>query len=277
MNIIQSDNVNVFVNGSGILAEIASLSTSVNLTPIHILNRKGSVNQSIGGPLSSKFSFTYPVELNNEPNFLQVKYLKTGFNNFNFDGSIVSIGGITGSCYLDSYSFRINPNEIIKSTVEYTSYVPLTGFLQKKQTYNYDLQLNSGLAHALTTLIINGDTTQVVNYGISYDFKANWQPIYSVGNIYPTQINLLGGEENLSVIRDYYTGLSVSGQSLTGNIGSYGAGGNLITINELAFAYNLVANFPIYIDMSGAQVNNVKVDVNLNDIIRVTNTATKYF
>lgn len=267
----QSNNVGVFVDGSGLLAESASISQDINLTPIQVLNRKGAISQNINGGPVSHFNISYLLELNNEPNIIQLSFLKTGWQNIN--PQIVSIAGITGNCYLESYNFSINPNQSVKSSASYISYNILSGYLQGNKTYTYNLENSTGLAYGQTSFLgINANYNSPPTYSFSYQFSANWQPIYAFSGVYPIQVNLLGGQETFQFEKDFYTGISPSGSNLTGI-------GNQDTINlyELAFNYAQQIVFPFTINLSGTKCNSFKMDVKSNDIIRVNYQGIRYF
>ena len=82
---IYFNDVEVTVNGTGILANSASISSRNQIQPVRVLGRKGIAFQAPAGPIQSDFSISYLPETNNEPNYNIVKAL-TGDNSDNIQG-----------------------------------------------------------------------------------------------------------------------------------------------------------------------------------------------
>lgn len=208
------DNCDVIVNGSGLLADSASLNIDNSLIPIYVLGKKGIVNQSPNGPLRSTFQFSYIPEVSNEPNYNCTQIINQLLNDIYYSGVSLEIGGIIGTnCYLQSYSLKATPNNLIKVAASYISFTPTFGQIKNK-TSGIIYDLTNTLGHGWTTYVLStGDFLSVPTYEFAYDFKANWEPIYTIGNPYPIQVKLLEGEEKITIVRDTSYNIDFSGNN----------------------------------------------------------------
>jgi len=262
------DEIDAIIAGSGILAESASISSENSLSPLYVLGNKGIINQSPSGPLRSSFSFNYVLESNYDPVQNIVSYLKTGRETTNYESTIVSLGGITGNCFLDSYSLKSSPNDVTKANVSFISFLPLTGFLQdKKGNINYNSSNTSGISHGWTTYFSNINNKI---YEMDYSFKPNWEPVYTLGSVFPRQIQFLGAQEDMSFVKDIYTGIQFSGQNATGYF-------NFTGLQTTVKLFGLMNSNSYTIEISGSKVKNTQVNASLDDIVRVSSSVSKYY
>lgn len=274
MPVTQSDNIAVVFNGSGILAESATITTRNTLNPVQSLNRHGSIKQSPRGGLESTFNISYFVEIS-DPILRHVGFLRTGVQNFHFDGQVVSVGGITGNCYLTNYNIKIEPNKIGRATVGFSSYNDLSGYLQNTpSTINFAVLGGTGLLHGYSTFIPDKTNyTTSKTYDFEYGITMNWNPVYVIGNPFPNQVNLMGGVETFSITKDYYTGVKFSGSFATG---AWKMNGHQATINELRNVSTNDSYESFLINMSGAQFNEVRVEPG-DDFVKVIGVGQNYF
>ena len=71
------------------------------------------------------------------------------------------------------------------------------------------------LSHGWTSFISSATNYKdIPTYSFEYNLNARWQPIYIIGNKYPIQIQLLGGQESLKLVRDVYKEVQFSGEEL---------------------------------------------------------------
>ncbi len=59
---------------------------------------------------------------------------------------------------------------------------------------------------------------QIPTYEFSYEFRAAWEPIYSIGNKYPVQVKLIQGDERMTITRDSFYNINFSGDSTCKNL-----------------------------------------------------------
>lgn len=272
MSTISKDNIAVIFNGTGIMAENASFISKNQLTPISILNRKGVVNQNTHGGIESNFSIAYIIEAN-DPIFVHSQFIKTGHQNIHFDGNALSIGGITGNCYLTDYSLEISPNQIVKGNASFISYNELTGTIQQKPNSNFNVLSGNGVLHGWTTYINSLNNNNPPTYDFNYSMSVNWKPIYCMGGVFPIQINLMGGKETFKMAKDYYTGIQFSGQNATGAWSTFD---NFIRINELNYLPANSSYNNLTLNMSGAKITEIELQPS-DDFVKVIGTAENYF
>ena len=78
------DNIDVVVNGTGVLVEQATLSSQNYLDPAYVLDKRGELSQPVTDSIRQELSLTYFVEVDNEPNLEIVQSLKN-FRQDDFD------------------------------------------------------------------------------------------------------------------------------------------------------------------------------------------------
>lgn len=275
---INFNQIDVLISGSGVLAQSASIDSSNSLTPIYSIGKYNPCNHSPNGAIKNNFSISYIPETSNEINYNIVSYLRTLANDVIHSGIQVVIGGVTGyNCYLNSYSLRVAPNEILNVSVNYSSFQEISGNLNQKQNTTYNAK--DFIPYGFSTFILNsGDASNLPVFDFSYDFSANWEPIYKVGQKTPTQVNLMSASESLSFTRDTLTKIQFSGQKL--NEGYFTINGNDTTIdiyNWQVYCSGTGSFTPLIFDISGAKINNIQLSAQINDIVRVKTTAQKFY
>lgn len=285
--IYQYDQIEVLINGSGVLAESAVLNTNNALEGIYCLGNKTIVNQNHNGPLKSTLNLNYLLEVNNEKSFSYISYLRTGFSNFSYDALTISVAGVTGTYNLDSYSINAAPNEPIMAKATYSSYYELTGNIQTKtSSTNYNLTNSSGVGHAYSLILFfildSSSPANTPTYDFSYDFRANWQPIYTLGQKYPNQIALNGCSENINITKDYYTNLGLSGVTLNEYLknpmdGEPGPPLYDVNVIGLSFIETFNQEPNLILDISGAKVNSIELGANINGVVNTEIKASNYF
>lgn len=263
---INYNNIEVKVNGSGLIVENANLTTNNALQSIGVIGYKNPIAFPVTNALKSQASINYLIEVDNEPNIPIVEFIKTGINNQTWTATPIVIGQITGSGYLDSYSLRVIPNEPVMANVSFLIFSPLTG--QYQATQSARAISFSGIAHGLSSLFLDDNSLpSLVNfYNFDYDFKATWNPVYTIGNLYPIQVQLVNAEENFSIISDDYRHINYSGEALTGHYNT----------RQLQI-YSFATNIPLTLNLSGAIVTSNQLNVSLDDIGRILTTATNTY
>ena len=206
---------NVVVNGSGIMASTASITTTNSLTPIRSVGKKGIIYQAPTGPLTTKYNMSYIVETNNEPNYNIVQALKTTENQFHNNPIVVEVGGIRACCYLTSYSLDCKPNGPVTASVSYQSYKDTTGSLSSTTATPviYNTLRSSGIAHGWTSFI-STSSNSITNksYGFDYGFDMNWTPAFTFGRLDPYDVRFTNATETITLERDTDYDVTFSGQ-----------------------------------------------------------------
>ena len=110
---------------------------------------------------------------------------------------------------------------------------------------------------------------------MEYDFRANWNPIYTLENLYPTQIQLVGGQENITFIRDAYSGIYFSGEESIAHF-ELNNSNPTILITGLSTVAGIKNDYGYMINCSGMITNNELV-ANIDNIVKIKTICQKYF
>ena len=273
MSVYSFDQTDVLINRTGLLCESASLNQQNNLRPIYTLGKQKISNQSPNGPITSNLNLNYTIDTTNEP----IYAISTGIiaETGDYQTTIVEIGGITGSYYLENYNFRVSPNQIINSNASFVSFLPLSGQpISKQSNISYNLSGWTGVANAWNTYVYLDTLPDIIPlYDLNYSFKANWEPIYVLGQKYPNQVKLQNGQQDFSFISETFDLIAFSGKDIR-NV--YGITGLFVDMWGLGTSIN-VQSKRIQFNFSGAQVKNIAFDNKIDDIGRININATKYF
>lgn len=272
------DQIDVTLNGSGIMAESAEISISPSLSPVYSLGRRGIWNQVPVEPIKANISIDYFLETFFDHNKNTIDFFKTGDIATYAPCNTIVIGNITGSGYLESFSFNAQPNAPIIASADFICYHELIGNLQERNgRIKYNTSNSSGLAHSYGLHITSSGNSQIVpTYSLSYNFSADWTPVYGIGNKNPIQVNYLGATERFNLIRDVYTGLNlISGVSVSGYLNTTGDTNiDLISLNSITNKSNLsTMNF----NLSGAKVTSNSINAQIDDFVRIQTIAINYF
>ncbi|SRR3990167_518630 len=282
----QHDRINVLINGSGLLAESASLNSSNQLSPNYQIGKRGIASITASGPIKNVFNFSYTPKLDYDSAFIDCSGLKDLVNDLYFTGSIIEFGGITGyNCYLQSYSLHAEPNVLVKAQASYISFNELSGTLLPKKAIPTMNEANA-IAWGPTVYI----TTQTGYYltpvfSFDYNFQADFEPIYTFGRAFPSQINFMGASENMTFIRDnfikvYFTGKDAYNNEANSYIVNSGTEDPFINMLDIAFTCNtgLEERFPSFVfNISGAKITNSEMNVRVDDYLKSTTTIVNYY
>lgn len=275
---IYYDDIDVSLNGSGIMAESAEISVTPSLSPVYSLGRRGIWNNVASAPPTANININYFLETFFDHNKNTIDFIKTGDTSQFHPCDRIVIGNITGSGYLASFSFAAQPNSPIIVSTSYNCYSEMVGDLRaKNNTVKYNVTNSSGLAHGYGLHITSSGNSQIVpTYDFNYNFSIDWSPIYKIGNKVPIQVNYVGATERFTLTRDVYTGVNImSGVNVTGYLNTTGDSNiDLISLNSVANTRNLsTMNF----NLSGAKVISNSVSAALDDFVRVQTAAINYY
>tara|TARA_R110000772_G_scaffold249530_3_gene364030 strand:+ start:16454 stop:17299 length:846 start_codon:yes stop_codon:yes gene_type:complete len=214
---INFDKIKIEVEGTGIIANSASLSTSASLADIKSVGKIGTFNQIPSGPKTSFLQFSYLIDMNKEPNLIIADEIKNTLNDLSYLTPTISIGGVSGQGYLSSFSLNGNPNSPIQANVNYTIFDELSGYLQESETVESGDFVDRSIAHGwgLVVNTVSGYREEpALNF--SYNLQNVWRPTYSVGQSNPIQVNLDGSNEVVSLTQSDYEFIQYSGENVEG-------------------------------------------------------------
>lgn len=271
------DNVDCLITNSGILATNASISQSNSLVPAYVIGKYQAINQIPNGPIQSTFSFSYYPIVTKEPSYAILSNIRGLSDDSLYSGTNIEIAGVTGyNCYLRSYQVQSLPNNLVKANVIYDTFIPLSGQITSKTGTSDLYNPFDKIPHGWTTYISSsGNCLIAPTYEFNYKFDANWQPMYIIGQKFPYQVNLMGGTEEMSFIRDSFTHIQFSGEEVTG---SFITGDWLLEL----FNYQLIAgqtagSGALIFDISGAKIISSKLAVDVGNFVRTETAIRRYY
>ena len=306
------DRTTAVINGTGIMATNASISQTNSLAPAYSLGKFWTSNQVPDGPIQSTFALSYYPSVTKEPSYDILNTIRGLSDDSLYSGAKIAIAGVTGfNCYLRSYDIQAAPNNLVKASVVYDTFVNLSGQITTRSFSTIsdwgDLTTmsSSGDWEDLTAMTTSGDwggidmdepvleafdknphgwTTFVSSsgncliaptYDFNYKFNATWQPTYIIGQKTPYSVNLMGGTEEMSFVRDSFTHIQFSGEEVTGSF---------ITGDWLPelFNYQIIAgrtagSGALIFDISGAKIISSKQVVDVGSFVRTETNIIRYY
>lgn len=279
---INFDNCDVAINSSGILASNANIDTNNSIEAAYVLGYTRPINQIPIGPIKTSFNASYLPIISQEPNYAVVNKIKSMINDSGYMGEKVEVAGITHNyCFLNDYNIKISPNSIVEASVSYSTFWELCGNTrQKSNRINY---LSEGdICHSWATYILNsGDYITNPVYDFNYSFKANWQPIYVIGQKYPIEVKLLSAEESISFNIDNYRNILFTGEEVYNNI-FQGNNGNLqfknisITCQDGCDSTGISSD-SLSLNISGFKIKSINPSIQVGEFLRTSYVANKYY
>lgn len=273
---IYYDQCEIKINNTGVLAVSANFNSDITLGPIYTLGkRKPFRNQITTGPSSSTFQISYLINPTGDPAFNTVKEIK----NFiaaptYYDGVTIGFAGITGQkCYLNNYSFKLEPNNVITAQASYITYEPVitnTLFQTPSNLSNSNTAAANSIAHSSKSNLISGrnifakgTASELIAdlYSLSYTFTCNLTPIYALGSQTPLEVKPIRAQETVNITENLFTKLVYTGQNIPLKIEMSG----LLDSNSFT------------IEMPDAFINNSTLESNLDDIVRSSKTIVQYY
>lgn len=273
------DQTDVTVNDTGILAQSASLSITSNIQPFRSVGRRGIINQGPTGPVQNAADASYYVEVDNEPNYGIVDYLKNfSSTSQEIEPLTLNFGGVSGLFYLQSYSLQAAPNSPIQASVSYVGYNQTSGQpTEKAGTINYNQSSGSGIAQGFVAyLTTDQNYSSPGDFGFSYSFSATYTPVYRMGSTEPLTVKLMGGAETMSVTRTGLHDPTFSGTDVSNVLFDIN-GSTGIQIFGLKFYCDGDDSNSLNINVSGAKINTTQVSYGARQIATTETTFNKYF
>lgn len=264
------DEVDVKVNGSGILAESASVSTTPALETYLALGCKGPFSNTPAGGIKTSFQFDYFVEMVNDQAFNVATGLRNSHNALTYSSVPISIAGISGEGYLESYSIRYSQNDLAKASATFICFSPVSGnLISKSNLVKYNPAKYSGLVNFTDLRYVSGIwdlpgwSYPILDF--TFAFNAEWEPVYIVGSKNPSQVQLHSINERVTFTSDKYYPLVFSGNESSSAFGFH------------TFLFRETFGAELAFPFSGGMINSEDVQVVLDDIVRVSTTITNSF
>ena len=202
------------VNGTGLMAQNASINSSNSLQAIRPVGRSDALELSPNGAIRNQFSATYYVDLTSDPCFPETTRIKISTEFEQAEAQVIEVAGISGAFYMTNYSLSIQENSAIKANVTYQGFGEISGNVTGKTSDASYPESFSGLAHAWTTFVQSdaGDLDIPV-FKFDYNFSNKVQPLYGVGSKNPMQVANLSSEERIRIERDNSRQMNFYGES----------------------------------------------------------------
>jgi hypothetical protein len=281
MPIFNYKDVSVKINGSGILAESASIQSQNNLSPFYVIGkgyeRTSTVKNVISGPIQSNIGLQYILQTNYSPDFNLVNRIKNSpLSSYLYPATNLEVAGISGVGYLTNFSVNLDGNNPVSVQSNYAIFNEMSGNLGGSSLVGekYSLDNISGLAHGYTTFV-TGPQNYVTGrvFDLNYQCDLNWKPLYILGRKSPLQVNFMDGKETISFTRDVYTGVNFSGQQLTGY---FNFSDSSIDFYGLGYL-NGATNNLIQLGLTGMIIRQVSTSIDVDDWVKVKVEAERYF
>tara|TARA_B100002019_G_scaffold293061_1_gene318524 strand:+ start:1104 stop:2123 length:1020 start_codon:yes stop_codon:yes gene_type:complete len=229
------NNISLKVNGSGILANSASLSFSNELVKSTRINRAGGDNYIATNGQNGSLSLSYYVDANSGDPFYMAD-AKPGQNVFSID-----MGGMTiQSGYLNSYSWNASPHGILQVSANFNFYEDLAGTFSPTilPDQNWDWYKMSDLTISLEGM----DVTSKVA-GVSYNESHSFTPVYNISGVAPVEQRY--GEKIKSLSLETYNiveAIPYTGKQISVDIGIRGQS-TLWSVNGTLQSKEISINF----------------------------------
>ncbi len=278
------DQVDVAINQSGIIATHASVESANSVEAAFLLGNINQFNQTNFGPIKTNFKFDYIPEVNYEPNFSIVSKIKSLISDTGYHGEKVEVAGITQDyCFLEDYSLKSQPNNIVQASVSYVTFFPPCGTIKNKNNrINY---FNDGsMAHAWSSYVVNtGDYLSFPVYNLEYQIKFNWTPIYIIGRKYPISIRFINAVETIGFSIDNYRNILITGENLLNNViiddstQKIKLGNIALSCDNNCLNTGILSLDTLNINIEKFKINNISVDAALSEAVRTTYSCSRYY
>ena len=271
-----------------LLASDCSINFNNSLQPLYVIGNKGSLGHVPAGPRAGDISFNFLTTItgvNNGYSGNLINYLASGIKHSigsTGSGIVVKCGGLSGKGFLNSYAFNVAANSVSTSSASFSFFggfddsdgLPISGRLSGINTVgigNSTSLVATGIAHGVNTPLTTlkteikapegggGDQEGTV-YSADYSISFSHNPIYKIGQEFPTLTLYANASESINVAEDIFN----SGLNYTGNAVS-----PMLTLKGVN---NTVGGMEVQM-ISGQQVGT-SASVGLDDIIRSQKTLT---
>lgn len=243
--------------GSGvILAQNASIAVNRSINSTYTIGRQNASQVFKTKTDETNIDFTYFPNIS-DPIYKCFEYIKTGVFTNSFPESFIPIqvvvAGASGSFYPSRFALGINPNSKVQASVSFSSFSNLSGSLNDKAAIN-NLNSGSGIAHSWNAKV-SGTAAAYNVLDFNYDLSINWNPIYSIGQQRPRQVDLSAGQESFNfTIENFNSNFSNTDLSTAENA----------KINITTFGNQSI----ILLNTSGSKIDSSNLSINLDDFAK---------
>lgn len=271
------------------LASDCSINFSNSLQPLYVIGRKGSLGHTPSGPRAGDISFNFLTSItgvNHGHRGNLINYLASGIKNSigsTGSGITVKCGGLSGKGFLNSYAFNVASNSVSTSSASFSFFggfdesdaLPISGRISGSSLPFLDNQggpeVATGIVHGvnspLTTLkteikapAAGGGDQEGTVYSADYSISFSHNPIYKIGQEFPTLTLYTNGSESINVAEDIFnSGLAYTGEAVS----------PLMTLKGVNST-----NGAMEVQMISGQQVGTSASVGLDDIIRGQKTLT---
>lgn len=278
--LLNFDRIDVVINGSGIVATNATLSTNNSIEPSYIVGYTRPINQLPSGPTKTVFNASYLPITSQEPTYAIVNKIKSMINDTGYYGEKIELAGIVSeNFFLDNYNLRIQPNNIVDASVSYSTYWELCGNIKEKSN-RIDYLHYGDINHAWSTYILSsGDYINTPVYDFSYNFNASWKPIYTIGRKFPIEMKLLDISESIAFSIDSYREILFTGEAVYENLFNTNNGNlefkNISLLCQDNCEDDGGVSDSLALNISGFQIKSININAQVGEMVRVNYTAIR--
>jgi hypothetical protein len=274
-----------------LLATDCSVNFSASQTPLYSIGKKGSLGQFPSAARAGDVSFNFLTTITGDANDGKCKvggvpkagniinYMASGIKNSTnslASGCIIQVAGLSGTGFLNSYSFNIGSNTISSSSASFTLFgsgaaqTPVIGRLAGS-SYAPDGNtglLATGVAHGRFTslgtpfqTVLSGPTDNGTVFGADYSISFNHNPVYKIGQEFPTTTFYTTAAESVNVTEDIFnSGLAFDETPTDATM----------VIKSL----NNSAVGSMHVGLKGLKQQSTSMSAGLDDIVRSQKTLT---
>ena len=225
------EKCDVSINGTGILAETASISSNAQQTPVTVLGFRSPQGFTTAGNFQNSVELNYFFEVYKEPSYKILNQTKN--NLLNPPPVTIVIGGISGTYYLENYRVQVSEHQPVMVTASFVGFSMLSGSLTDSPDRSiYTTGFHTGIANYYSSFVSLKyvspyDVSSVFYYlyepssfsSCSYAFKNSIQPIYTIGSFYPIEVKQMSAEETIEIIHDNFSKLTPIGLTPLSGLG----------------------------------------------------------
>lgn len=291
------DDISVFFNSTGIIAQTATISIANTINQYSTLGARNSMPIP-AGPLRSECSITYIPRILSDSLINTIVSENTKIDSStapseNISPIVLKIGNISGSFFFNSYRLSIDNNNIVSATVGFIGFGNLSGLglADAQQSISGD---SSNIGHAWSTSIVDsqGFVNDIPVMNLAYSITRDITPIYKISSKEPIQIlsqkftrevsfeveDLYNVDFSGRVINDtlgQFEYIKLQGYTSVDNsssqVGSSGSSGN-----SGASGYSGVSGITeIELSVRDTTITKISASANTNDIMRFRIEAEK--
>ena len=257
------NNCDIQVNGIGLMAQNAHLTSSNSLRSIKPIGRSKGLETSPEGPVTNNFTATYWINIDKDPCYQEVLKLKDLFvSKSEFDlaqPQVIEVAGLSGAFYMNSYK----------------GFEEMSGNVSPRDEVLEYVDSFSGLAHSWTTFIeSDAGSLDIPILEFDYNFASRMTPVYALGAKTPVQVLFTNFEETIKMQKDIERQIKFYGESGCALFDSC-ANDPKVKIFKLGYLCDDSLTDTMEFGVSGYRINSNSITVDTNDFVKSEFTITK--